>query len=629
MATSYASPQAAVDAVRPGYTIVGATPNIEEVPNEKFNKNEPENAQLNPRTVKRPNGTTLSLQGPDGKPDRMVISDVKVVASGTQGGGKGGVGYEILEGPTQTPTATSTPVTGWDRLDASGNVITDPTKPAVYIRDPKAPPGSVPFKLDDAQLTGDPKTWTPITDPNDKSENPRTIGLYDPKSQKVAASVPVTAGAQPSGTFDNVTDPNDPEHKRVIAIVDRGDKSIHTVSTIDGKQIVTTTNAVYVVDKDTGTSTKVQDLDPNQPAQVFTIGNQAFVFDPKTKTITKGPSVDEPATVGISTQNEFYVFFDKQGKEVGRVKNPSYRPPSPTIPAANTVAPNIQIEDPDHPGQLKWVPNQGQLTIGEATQNLIKDLTGQTVDPAHPMTLEEAQSVLTAAIGKMNAESQQAQTAAGAAQNILSTQQQGAQTGAGMLQARATNAQNLIQQGLGVVTSAGGRYGNYSGGLLSPMPGFGANLVQGAQSFATELGGGQAVFDTAVRMVQAADPNNQNPDRAAAVATLTQLMDRYRQHTGQDYPTVAATKALQSSQQNGGMQPPVTIAPLDVTRAGGPSATQLSNLSSGGLGTVMGTPGVGGPNAFVAPPAVAAGTPPPLATNNLGNLDPRLRGAIY
>src|SRR4030095_1015594 len=142
-------------------------------------------------------------------------------------------------------------------------------------------------------------------------------------------------------------------------------------------------------------------------------------------------------------------------------------------------------------------------------------------------------------------------------------------------------------------TSTGGRYGNYSGGMLSPVPGLGQALVQGATNYATELGGGQAVYDTAVRMVQAADPNNSNPDRAAAVATLTQIMDRYKQATGQDYPMVAATKAAQQSQQTQQFVPPNAVPP-DVFHAqfdprlnpAAPQQTAGTLLSAGVAGTV-------------------------------------------
>lgn len=641
---AYPSAQAAVDALRPGWRVVGQRPYYVTVPNEGAPSNEPQ-------TISKEAGTILSVMGPDGSPDEITVgpSDKSVVWNTDPAGGPLPKATVVIKGPSkELPGASTTPraspAAELERLDASFNVITDPKQPAVYIRDPKAPAGTQPYKIEPGNETGDPSKWSVV--PADPEDPQGAKLIYDPQSKKVVATVPATAGQRATGEYANIVDPNDPTGKRVIGMRDKGSNQIFPVSRDPNlqKQIVSTPNKIYVFNDD-GTVASTVNVDRTQPNQAVVVGGQVFAFNPNetdpTKQFVKGPEVAEPATVGISTQNEWYVFFDKNGKEVSRVKNPSYQGPSQTTQGTQSAtAPFIQQWN-QKTGQWEWVENKGRVTIGEATQNMINDLTGQTVDPNHPMTLEEAKTILDSAIGKMTADAQQATTAAGAAQNVLTTQAQGAQTGAGLLQQRATTAQNLIQQGLNVATSTGGRYGNYSGGMLSPVPGLGQALVQGATGYATELGGGQAVYDTAVRMVQAADPNNSNPDRATAVATLTQIMDRYKQATGQDYPTVAATKAAAASNQGQQFVSPAAVTP-EVFQAqydprlnpAAPQQPAATVLPPGVAGTVM--PGSAQylgtlPTATQPRSAAQLGfTAPPLDTSALLNTDPRLRGGpIY
>lgn len=439
---------------------------------------------------------------------------------------------------------------------------------------------------------GEPDEMTiASTPPAQRGEPPKITILQGPGAK------PDAIKDKPSGKYTNVIDPNDSNNKRVIGMVDTGDGSFHTVSSdpnLPGRQIITTPTAVYAVDAENNVK-KLVDIDKQSPFQAVIVDGKPYRFDPNAGTFTAGPvnahpdikdqnglvmtwqgsdeegqygyppGVKPAAGLSVNTQAPNLIWYDNEGNVVSTRPNENYRPAAPALPQVGANAPMVPIEDPDKPGQIKWVPNQGQVMAGEALQNLAAQLTKTVVDPAHPLTLDQAKTMIEAANQRMTTEASQAQTARGAAGDILSAQSAGAQTGAGMLQQRQQTAQNLVQQGLGIATSAGGRYGNYSGGMLSPVPGLGQNLAQGAAGFATELGGGQAVYDTAIRMVQAADPNNQNPDRAAAVATLTQLMDRYKQASGQDHPAVAATQALQASQASGGMAGPQTLNPAAVT----------------------------------------------------------------
>jgi hypothetical protein len=131
-------------------------------------------------------------------------------------------------------------------------------------------------------------------------------------------------------------------------------------------------------------------------------------------------------------------------------------------------------------------------------------------------------------------------TQAQAAAATLGAINQGATAGANLLTQRSQAAQNLIQQGTGLL-------GQTKHGLLvAPGADFGANLVQGAAGFATELGGGAEVFQAAANLVRRADPSGaMGQDAAAAYSTMTQMFQKYRQtHGGQPSPEeVQALKA--------------------------------------------------------------------------------------
>ena len=564
MPTSYPTKQAAVDAVfGAGTKILGEQANIGDAPNDKFDPSKPVDSVVNPRTVKKPNGSVLSVQRADGTPDTMVISDAKPVGGDTTGGGKGGVGYEVLEGGKTTPKATGSPISEWDRLDSSGKVIPpgDTTTPAVAMRDPKAPAGSQPYTITGGTELGAPSTWTPIRE-DPKDDTSRVIGLYDPKSQKVAASVSAAPGAKPSdpSKWTPIYRTPGDSSSGVVGQWDPTNNELHAVSAApDGTQIVATTTAIYSIDKDTGKSTKVQDLDPAAVnKQAVTLGSKVYTFDPKDGSFTLPPNVQAAATVGNSTTLKDLVWYDDQGKEVGRTPNPNYGKAPVTAPTPNTVAPMIQVPDPKDPSQLVWIENKGQVVASEALKQLASHLSGQVIDGK--ISVDEAKALIDASnakmtndINKQNADTNKATQIGTAAGDVLRNAASNAQTGAGLLQNRVTTATGALNS---LVSSA-------AGSKMTSIPGgVGEGLVNGLQDWVTGLGGGKDVYDTAARMVQAADPKISSDPTLAnqAQQTLGNMLALYQQQNGgQPHPAVAATQAANASAQGGGVTAPVTI----------------------------------------------------------------------
>jgi hypothetical protein len=496
------------------------------------------------------------------------------------------------------PAATGTPAAGLERLDENLNPIPPGSStPTVYVRDPKAPPGTQPFKVDPNVKT-DPSTWTPITDPNDKSDSPRVIGLWDPANNKVGASVSAQAGAKTSdpGKWTPVYRAPGDASSGVVGQWDPANNELHAVSTApDGTQIVTTPTAIYVVDKNTGKSSKVQDLtagDVNK--QAVTVGGKVYSFDPKDGSFTLPTNVKDAATVGNSTTLKDLVWYDDQGNEVSRTPNPNYGKAPVTAPTPNTVAPMIQVPDPTNPSQLIWIENKGQVTASAALQQLAAHLTGQVVDKK--ITVDEAKTLIDAANQRMtadtaqtNAETAQQQNVTTAAGDILSNTRGNAQTGAGLLQQRAATASGMLQNILGQATGAKN--------LMSAPAGLGEQLVNGIGGWTADMMGGQSTLDSAARMVQMADPksNMADPATQTAVGVLQQMLDKYHQLTGSPHPAVMATQAAQQSAQNGGMTAPntaPTAPPVQQQTTYGGLAQGGANMGGMNLYPTPGSPGM-------------------------------------
>jgi hypothetical protein len=578
----YNSKQAVVDALRPGSKVVGEAPYTVKVANPRAG------LAGEPAQIDQQAGITLSIEGPDGEPDTIVVKEI-----GNNPATKGGTGFDVIQGPTKAPSKTSTPASGLERLDENLNVIPPGSStPTVYVRDPKAPPGTQPFKVDQNVKT-DPSTWTPITDPNDKSDNPRVIGLWDPANNKVGASVSAQGGAKTSdpGKWTPVYRTPGDTSSGVVGQWDPVNSELHAVSAApDGTQIVATPTAIYTLDKATGKVINTQEVaqgDVNK--QAVSVGGKVYVFDPKTGTLTLPANVKDAATVGNSTTLKDLVWYDDQGNEVSRTPNPNYGKAPVTAPTPNTVAPYIQVPDPNNPSQLIWIENKGQVTASAALQQLAAHLTGQVVDKK--ITVDEAKTLIDAANQRMtadtaqtNAETAQQQNVTTAAGDVLSNTRGNAQTGAGLLQQRAASASGMLQNILGQATGAKN--------LMSAPAGLGEQLVGGIGGWTADMMGGQSTLDSAARMVQMADPSSNMADPATqtAVGVLHQMLDTYQQVTGQPHPAVAATNAAQQSAQNGGMTAPNTTP----TAPPPPGQTTYGGLAQGGAN-------MGGMNLYPTP----------------------------
>ena len=267
--------------------------------------------------------------------------------------------------------------------------------------------------------------------------------------------------------------------------------------------------------------------------------------------------------------NSRYVqLLDKQGNVIKQIdKGADWKPPvrvqPGTAPAADSVNPYINTFDPTT-GQLVQTPNLNQVKASDATAALAKQLGVQVA--AGSMSEDAAQKLITNAINAQNSQSQKIQADAAAttaatgqqsqiataAGDVLRNAASNATTGAGLLQNRVTNATGALQNILGTIGSS----------KITSIPSdFGANLVGGLSSWVTGLGGGQGVYDTATRMVQAADPKISGDPTLAqqATQTLAGMLAQYQKQTGEVHPLVAATQAANASVQGGGVTAPVTF----------------------------------------------------------------------
>jgi hypothetical protein len=524
----YNSKQAAVDALKPGYRVVGEKPYI-------VNKANPNAGRPGePAQLQEQQGITLSILGPKGEPDTIVVKEV-----GNNPDTKGGVGFDVIEGPQNKPAAGSQPST--------------------------------------------PSGWVPVyRTPGDPASG--QIGQWDPANNEFHPQAG-DPSAKPSGQYTNVIDPNDPKGKRVIGMIDTGDASWHAVSSdpnLPGRQIITTPTAVYAVDADNKVS-KLIDIDKDSPFQAVIVDGKPYKFDPKTGTFTAGPVNEHPdikdqnglpmvwqadaegggkygyppgvkpaAGLSVNTQAKQLVWYDTEGNIVAQRDNPNYVPTPATAPPPNTTAPMLLLPDPKDPTKLTWQENKGQVVASDALKQLASHLTGQVVDGK--ISVDEAKTLIDSANARMTNDINAAQNARAAAGDVLQAATSGAQTGAGLLNQRVQSATGALQN---IIGSAAGS------NMMNAPAGLGQRLVGGLQAFTTELGGGQAVYDTAARMVQAADPKISGDPTLAQQAqqALAQMFQVYQQQNNKPAPRVAATIAAQQSVQSGGAVAPQTVAP--------------------------------------------------------------------
>jgi hypothetical protein len=551
---------------RGGWNVIGRTPETENVSTVDEN-----NRSV---TTQRPTGNIIwTITDGKGHNQQMTVAGSIPAANADS----------VVKPPADLPkeSTTSTPAAGLERLDASLQPTTDPAK-TVYVRDPAAPAGTPPFKVETAGDLGDPTTWTPIhRDPADPKS--QVVGLFDPKSQKVAASLSAEPNSKASGTFTNVQ-----VNGKTVGMVDDGDKSFHPLSAqADGKTIVTTSQGVYSYDKDADKLTLLQTIDPNTPLQVVTYpdgsiytldpkekdptkqltklqgtqppatitqaspgGNVTLVYDPETKSYKLPPGTTAPATIDNSTTLKTIIYRDDKGNVISEHANPNYVAPQTTQGTQSTTAPQIQQWNAKT-GQWEWVENKGRVVASEALHNMAQQLTGQVVKG--DISQDEAVALINAANAKMTNDIAAQKTAADAASTVLSNTATNASTGAGMLNQRVQSATGALNS---IISSA-------AGSKMTNLPaGIGQGLVQGLTDWTTQLGGGDATYDTAARLVQAADPKISGDPTLAqqAAQTLAGMFSQWQQQNNQPHPLVAATQAAQGSQANNGLVAPVTIA---------------------------------------------------------------------
>ena len=510
----YNTKQAAVDALLPGYKVIGEKPYVVKVANPDAGK------AGEPAQIDQTQGSELSVQGPNGEPDTIVVKEV-----GNNNAVKGGVGYDVVQGPQKTPAKAATPPSGLVHLDASGKEIPagDTTTKVVYLSDPKAPPGTQPFKVE-GDLKTDPTQWTPIQNPNKPDE---VIGLWDPVNNKVGASVSAPSGAKdsdPSKWTPVYRTPGDPS-SGIVGQYDPVNHSLSSVSQLPDKtQVVTTPNAIYVVDAASGKSTKVQDVDPKSPFQSVVIGNQVYKFDPKDGSYTAGPvvhpdikdasgnpmvwnedeagngkygyppGVSPAATINNSTTLKNLEWYDNQGNLVASRPNSNYAATQTTQGTASTTAPQIQQWNPKT-GAWEWVENKGRVVASQALHDMAQTLSGQVVKG--DISQDEAVAIINAANAKMtndinqqNADTSKATQIGTAAGDVLRNTQQNATTGANLLQNRVTTATGALNS---LVELGGGQQHDEHRARCRPGAGAGADrLDDAAWRWRRDVPGGSA-----------------------------------------------------------------------------------------------------------------------------------------
>jgi hypothetical protein len=624
MAEGYVTEDAAVGALRPGWKIVGRAPYEVEVANPAATTPGPDGKidPLAPKTVKQTIGTTLSIEGPNGEPDTMTVSTAQVLPPGTTGGGRAGVGYTVITGPSKGPPAGTNKASD----PSKWNAVTRPgTTDTVGLWDPVNNEFHAVAAAPGAQPSGkyDPVT---VTDPNGTQ---RQVGMVD-SGDKSFHPLAAPPDAKPSGQYENQYVTNADGSKRLVGMVDTGDKHFIPVSAdpTTQKRTIQTPSAVYSVD-DNDNVKKLIDIDKNVPLQAVVIDGTVYSFDPNEKdptkrltqvsannlpqTIKQGdttyvlkknedgtfeyqlpPGVKQQGQLNTNTTAKTLDWYDAEGTLIKSQPNQNYVEPkvdAATPPATNLTAPKILVPDPEHPGQLKWIDNEARVTASQALQNIASQLSGHVVDGN--ISVDEAKTIIDGANTAMT-------TAAQGATGALSAIGQSATAGANMLNQRAQTAQNLVQQGMGLLSQT------KHGLLVAPGGDFGQNLVQGAAGFATELGGGPEVYQAAANLVRRADPNGaQGQDAAAAYSTLTQMFQKYRAaHGGEPHPAeVAASGGAGQQANNQAFTSPYNPNDIQWNQPANPANVPGRVMGPGGVITAPAAP-----SAFVAPQA--AGTAP-------------------
>src|SRR5499427_1559449 len=454
---------------------------------------------------------------------------------------------------------TPTPSAQLDKLDAKGNVIApdDTTTKPVSLRDPK--------------------TGTVIDIPKDASGSLTTIN-----------KTPYLV--KPDGTATVVTGPDG----KPLSVNDKSTVNVPGKGLVEYDPSKSGDDAYHVVPgTEPSTNRLAKDLQP-----VVRNGKTYIAVDSAGGIVWQEAKDDQGNALPTETtytvaQNDprspNVLLIDSQGNSKLVSKGPDWKPP-PVAAAGQALTPDttspfvVTIGDN---GQPVFTHNQNQLSISDAQKQLIQQLGVKVADGS--MSEDAAQKLITSATQSMtaqaamiNAQANQQQQVAQTGGAVLQGIQQGAQTGAGILQNRVSNAQQMLGSVLGLA-GQGQRSGNMGGGLMSAPAGLGEALVGGIQGWATELGGGPDVYQSAANLVQRADPGSRlGGDAANAYGVLGQMLQKYRDMTGQPHPaeTIAA-------QQQTGFNSPNTM-PLPNTAA--PAIPQPMPNTAGAPGPISANP---------------------------------------
>jgi len=491
-------------------------------------------------------------------------------------------------------TKTPSPLGQMDKIDKNGNDATKSGLPAISLRDPatgtvidvpKDPAGTVTpvgdnfyvIKPDGSSTLVTDSAGKPIAKTKDPSQfNVPGIGLvnYDPSTGNANVLIAAPKGLQANQLKPEV----------------RGGKTYVPVD--DGKGGITwqETN----LPSDTTYSVAANDSRSPNITLIDAQGN--------TKTIPKEGWTPPPVP------------------NVGQVQQ------------ADLVASNIAVTQPD--GSIKWVPNTNQVSVSDAQRQLIQGLgiqvaSGSMTEAAAKDVIASATTIMNAQAAKTNAEANAQQQIQQGAQAALQGIQQGAATGAGVLQNRVTNAQQMLSGVLGIA-GQGQRSGNMGGGLMNVPAGLGGQLVSGIQGWATELGGGPDVYQSAANLVRRADPgSNLGGDAATAYGALGQMLQKYRDMTGQPHP---AEQIANAAQPNTGFAAPATaaaatpVAPAATFAPGsftgpapslpaGPTGAAINQVPGSNYGTSYNTAQLNGQR-WPNPQPLPAGTQVPYSTTS-------------
>lgn len=516
---------------------------------------------------------------------------------------------------------------GWTaNLDGVGHVLTPPNPghPAAYPGDPTyvaATPGGIDTgartievinpngragATNSVSITvarGDGGNWTVTKGPDDTKEPTpaSTTHVATPEEQAVldrtAAAGATTAESDAATTVaKNTAD----DAQRSYNYVQHGlwlthdeyakyqeskdtNERANIKAQADAKQQVW---ANANVEKQNTLQAQQQDLAAHPPQkQKDANGNDVeWLYDPVTKKYAPPAGVTGAPPqarwlIGDNNDSARLVTLDGQGHVMSDDPNPAYQAKATTV-TSDTVAPNIHImqQQPDGTMKLVSVPNDNQLTVSQAMMSVLYPQLAAAMTDGK-MDAQTAKDMMTAASNQVKDQISAGTGATTAANDTLTQLNQGASTGASLLNQRVKSTQDSLSSWQSAAS------GNKNIGLGTQLgPNFGANLVQGLGDWATQMGGGQGVYDNAAAAVSAINPDD--PHSAPSYATLAQMQQRFKDLAGVPHPTeVASTRTGLTGNQPQAPQPGAVPQPASVAAPGTGGGVFPAGYGGGGAGT--------------------------------------------